>query len=54
LNHIDPNWLSSEGASSARSRLETLLPIRPEPDAERISQLIHAIDAAHTPVPAAY
>jgi hypothetical protein len=54
LEHIDPNWLSSDGAASARSRLEMLLPIRPESDADRINQLIQGIDAAHTPVPAAY
>ena len=54
LEHIDPNWLSSDGAASARSRLEMLLPIRPESDVDRINQLIQGIDAAHTPVPAAY
>jgi len=50
LNHIDPNWLLSDGAAAARSRLEALLPIRPASDFEKINQLLQAIGGANSSV----
>jgi HEAT repeat protein len=43
LDRIDPNWMSSDGANAARPRLETLLPVCPESDVERLQQLLDSI-----------
>jgi HEAT repeat protein len=43
LAQIDTNWLCSEGAKAARSRLESLLSLCPESDLERLNQLLGAI-----------
>ena len=45
LLRIDPNWLLSDGASTARPRLESLLSSRPLSDLERIGQLLACIDS---------
>ena len=46
LGRIDPNWLRSPGARTARHRLQALLPLCPSLDLERLRQLLQAIDAA--------
>jgi HEAT repeat protein len=43
LAQIDPNWLATDGARTARSRLEVLLPICAASDLERLQQLLGSI-----------
>lgn len=43
LAQIDPNWLATDGARAARSRLEVLLPICAASDLERLQQLLGSI-----------
>jgi HEAT repeat protein len=52
LLRIDPNWLLSDGACTARPRLEALLSSRPLSDLERIGQLLACI-GSRGPVAAA-
>ena len=43
LAEIDANWLASDGARTARPRLEGLLSMCPEGDLERLKQLVGSI-----------